>query len=297
MRVVWASYNDYSNLTFNWSQALRSVGVDSTCLTRTTHLFEYKDQAYCVGGMTMIEEMKRADLIIVGHSSQYIFDMCKDLGKRVWVVHSGSPYRQAPDKMNAVFKDVERTIIDSPEFTTLGATNITYAAAAIDTDKIQYTPSGNQSTVFAHYPSKVATKGTMRICEMMTDFDVEFICGTNTVPHEENLERISKCDVYIELFAPMQNKKCYGSFGVTAFESAALGKITVTNSLFHEVYNKAYGVSELQVANDERSFKCIVGELLTKPQWEIEIMGKKSRKWIVDKHSMQATGNYLKQFL
>lgn len=298
MHVVFCTWNDYANLCKNLSDALRSVGVDSMAITLTPHRFDYRKQAFHVSSMQMREEMKRADLIIIGHTSETVLDLTRGLNKRIWVLHTGTPYRQNPDKANKIFDSVvERTLIDSPEFFTLGAKNITYVAAAIDTEAVRFTPSNNERLVFAHYPSKAETKGTTRIAEMMTDFDVEFVCDTAQVSHEENLERIGKCDVYIELFAPLQDGKPYGSFGVTCFEAAALGKIVVTNSLFHQVYNQAYGTSELQVANTERAFKCVIAELMGKPKWEIEVMQKQTRKWLVEKHSMQATGKYLKQFL
>lgn len=301
MKVLFITYNDYSNLCYNLSQSLKSVGIDSTALTRTPHEFGYTEQAIATSSENIKNQAQYADVIIIGHSSTAMLDLVRDLGKRVWVLHTGTPYRQKPELLNQEFDPyVERTLIDSPEFFNLGAKNVTYIAAAVDTDKVQFAHTGNEKPVFAHYPSKASVKGTDKIVEMMADFveqGATFLCDETRVSHEDNLKRIAQCDVYLELFAPLQRGKCYGSFGVTAFEAAAMGKIVVTNSLYHEVYTRTYGNCELQVCNSVPDFKDTVQLLMNVEKGTREVMQLKARQWIVEKHSYQATGNYLLKLL
>jgi hypothetical protein len=297
MKAAFINFDDYSNFSYNLSQSLKSVGIDSIALKLIDHKFDYKEQAYVVNHTNMFQQIEDADVVVVGHSEPSLLNLIPE-GKRVWVIHTGTRYRQNPELSNSIFNPiVERTFIDSPEFYTLGAKNVTYVAAGVDTDKIKFTESNSTSLTFAHYPSKASTKGTAKIKEMMNDFTCVFNCDERILTHEKNLARMGTCDVYIELFSPTQKEKAYGSFGVTAFEAAAMGKIVVTNSLYHDVYNQAYGTSELEIANCERGFRYTINDLMQKSKGEIMIKQMMTREWIVNKHSMTATGNYLAKFL
>lgn len=298
MKVLNLCHNDYANFSYMNCRALRSVGVECESLTSTPHIFGYSQAAK----LATLAEMKRAaedaDVIQLMHSHVHIIDIVKDLGKRIFVYHTGTIYRQKPDKINALFNPVvERTFIDSPEFYSLGAKNVTYIATAIDTHEIRLRPSGNDWPIFAHYPSLPDTKGTMKIMELMGKVDgVNFLVDTSKVNHDQNLERMARCDVYVELFSPLQNGQPYGSFGVTAFEAAAMGKSVITNSLFHDVYRKTYGIDGwLNICNTEREFVEMVRRIHTNgiaPERPAII-----RKWIEDLHSLKATGEYLLKFL
>lgn len=294
--TIWCNYSDYSNLTHGLSKSLRSVGVDSEALSLIPHSYGYKDQARVVTRQEMKAEMEKADCIIIGHSAPVIFDMCKFMGKRLFVIHTGTLYRQNPQHYNLKYNPfVEATLTDSPEFMSLGAKNIHYIAAAIDTNAIKYSPTNNSEPLFAHYPSQGGFKGTQKIKEMMAKFpNAKFICDETIVPHDENLRRMAACDVYIELFSPTQNGNEYGSAGSTAWEAAALGKIVVTNTLYKEVYEKVYGDMALVIANTEQEFEDAIKFILESDnlkQGQLE-----ARLWIEQKHSYKATGDYLRKF-
>ena len=296
--ILFLTFNDYSNLCYNFSESLNSIGVKSQALTLSSHPFGYEKQAIKVGLIGMMEAIESAATIIIGHSSIHLLKSLSDQlkGKKVWVLHTGTPYRQAPERMNESFNPiVTGTLTDSPEFMELGGKNIHYIAGAIDTDKIKFTPSNTTELTFAHYPSNPINKGTKEIKQMMAEFPIKFICDEGILPHEENLKRISECDVYIELFAPKQREKEYGSFGVTAFEAAAMGKVVITNSLYDEVYEEAYGPSELVVANTESDFKGCVNQLLQLQ--DLHDLKQRNRFWIEKKHSYSATGTYLSDLL
>lgn len=297
-KILWCSWSDYSNLTFHFAKSLQSIGIDSEALSLIPHSYGYKDQARVVTREEMKAEMEKADCIIIGHTAPVIFDMCKFMGKRLFVIHTGTLYRQNPQHYNLKYNPfVEATLTDSPEFMSLGAKNIHYIAAAIDTDAIKYSPTTNIDPVFAHYPSQGGFKGTEKIKQMMAKFpNAKFICDEHIVPHDENLRRMAACDVYLELFSPTQEGNEYGSAGVTAWEAAALGKIVVTNTLYKEVYEKVYGDMALIIANTEDEFTSAVEAIIESSPTERAIGHLEARQWIEDKHSYKSTGNYLKQF-
>src|SRR3990167_286113 len=302
MKILSCCEYDWANFQFYNAEALRRVGIDCVDLKLMAHHYNYPDQSKIVDEFEFLREAEQADVIQIFHTDTYVYNLLKHLNKRFFVYHTGSKYRAEPEPMNEVFKKVEITFIDSPEFYELGGTNVIYIATGIDTDKLKYTSPDNSIPLFAHYPSGEAIKGTSKIVQMLSEVDptINFKFDINRKNWEENGKRISECDIYIELFSPTQQIngqiKKYGSFGVTAFEAAALGKIVVTNSTHHEVYIKHYGDCELMIANNEKDFKNVIKQIQEMSWAQIEQKKKATRKWIEEKHSLKSTGNYLKKF-
>jgi hypothetical protein len=299
MKVLNVCSNDYANFAFNNAKALRSVGVDCEAVSLTPHIFRYTECARVVNGAEMRRLAEQADIVQVFHTQAECLPFIPE-GKRMTVYHTGTIYRQKPEKYNALFNPiVERVFIDSPEFFTLGGKNVTYVATAIDTDKIKRVQCFNDRTVFAHYPSLPETKGTETIIRVMAEFpEADFRYSTERVSHDENLKRMASCDVYIELMAQEQFGRPYGSFGVTAFEAAAMGKMVITNSAYHSVYEQAYGTSGwLCVANSVEALRGYIRRSIGCHPEDTRSRGAYTRAWIEAFHSYEATGKYLKKFL
>ena len=72
-----------------------------------------------------------------------------------------------------------------------------------------------------HFPSKPAVKGSDKIVEAMKNVkgNFEFRYSDKRVSWEEQIKRMSECDIYVERFTKDSG------FGITALEAAALGKI------------------------------------------------------------------------
>jgi len=297
MKVVNLTLKDHANFAFNNAKALQAVGIDCEALTINSHRFGYREQARVVTWEEMVQAAEQADLIQIIHSQEQIYNLIKPLGKRTWVYHTGTTYRQAAKHHNQLLNHwVDRTFTDSPEFMKLGAKDITYIATAIDTDAIKFVPDQNHPLIFAHYPSRPANKGTAFIKSVMSQYKTaKFICDETIIHHAQNMKRIAACDVYIEMFQPKQGTETYGSFGVTAFEAAAMGKSVITNSLYHEVYQQAYGQTGwLHICNTEESFKGLIHRIM---KYGIQAERKvKVREWIEEYHSLKATGNYLMKY-
>jgi len=303
MKVLSACKYDWANFQYANAQALRSVGVDCTDLKLMPHHYNYPEQSRIVKEFDLMIEAQKADIIQIFHTDIYVYNLLKHLNKRFFIYHTGTTYRREPEQTNKIFKDVEITFIDSPEFYELGGTNVIYIATGIDTDKLKCISPENYIPLFAHFPSGEAIKGTSKIVQMLAEIDptINFKFDTNRKNWDENIRRMCECDIYIELFSPTQeingNIKKYGSFGVTAFEAAALGKIVVTNSTHHEVYTKHYGDCELMIANTETEFKNVIQQIQQMSWVQIEDKQKQTRNWLLQKHSLEATGTYLKKFL
>lgn len=306
MKVLSISYDDHSNFMFNNCQALQSVGISAFSVKRVKHAFGYKEESKVVSTREIERLIQKYDIIQLFHSDATWLDYAFNLGKRVVVYHTGTAYRMNPDHVNSLFNDkVERSFTDQCEFIGLGMKNETYIATAIDTDKIK-APILSQFPIplFAHYPSNPGTKGTDKIREMLeyvfegdSTGDECFDIQIDKLPHEQQLERMRNCFCYIELFAPTQNSRPYGCFGVTAFEAAALGRMVITNNIRPDVYERVYGPCKLIIANTEREFISTIMNIMDEDPVDLYGKMQRTRDWVVRNHSFQATGMYLKKCL
>lgn len=306
MKILNLSYDDYANFAHENANALRSVDVDVSDLKRTKHPFGYANESKIATTDQIQKAIQKADIIQIFHSDSTWLDYAYNLGKRVFIYHTGTAYRMNPENLNNIFNGkVERCFTDQCEFIGLGMKNETYIATAIDTENIRPRLTNSGSPLFAHYPSNPGTKGTDKIREMLEHVfegvsvgdDECFNISIDKLSHLDQLERMRNCFCYIELFAPTQNSRPYGCFGVTAFEAAALGRMVITNNTHKAVYENAYGECELIIANTEEEFVSNLIEIQhTEPAKLIEKMFS-TRKWVEKNHSYKSTGEYLKKYL
>ncbi len=304
MKIINICHSDYANYSYANAAALRSIGLDARALTLTSHHFGYENQAELNTPKSMASEIERADIIQIMHSCPVSLELVKNIdykNKKVVVYHTGTRFRQEPDKFNKIFNPIiYRGFTDQTEFIKLGIKDVAYIAVAIDTDSIKPEKQLGDKLVLAHYPSNKINKGTEAITKFLEPFKhlYDIKISTELIPHAQSLKRMQGCDIYLELFAPEQNGKEYGCFGVTAFEAAAMGKIVLTQNLNRSVYEDAYG--------DERQlFSNIMYEhlLIRQLEWMpnnthfIPSMQKLTRETLVQRHGYKASGERIKALL
>jgi len=84
--------------------------------------------------------------------------------------------------------------------------------------------------------------------------------------------------------------KPYGSWGITALEAAAMGKVVFTQMNNPSLYEKTYGcLPELMCYNDKSEFIDNLQSLIDSPS-AIRVMQKLTREWVVKHHSFESTG-------
>ena len=300
--ILSIAYDDYSNLMFNHTTALQAAGVDAQCVKMKAHPFGYSEEAEVRWKHETIRSMaEKSDKIIIYHSALNCLNLIKDLGNELYVFHTGTTYRQTHEFQNSIFNPiVKKTFTDTPEFMKLGAKDIHYITCAIDTEKIKPIKRNNNKLVIGHFPSNAEVKGTDKIVAMMQNLshlDIDFRYSKAVLPHNENLKRMAECDIYIELFAPNQNDKEYGSFGVTAFEAAAMECIVITQNLNFEVYENAYFKNPFYLANTEEQFDGLMNTFSKYLPNIIKAIQEGERATIIQQHSFKAIGNQLKNLL
>jgi len=261
-------------------KSLQSVGVEAKAITFHRHSFGYAEQAELCTDDLYAEYVAKADVVIAMHS------VYKPCNKKVFVFHGGSAYRANFVRLNEFFnRIVAGTILQHWEFLDKGAKNPYWLLPPADLSiQPDYTYHGK---AFAHYP-RGTQKGTETILRAFDGIPITY--SDKSVPHQENLNRMSQCDIYVEMV-------CQPEWGMTALEAAALGKIVITTFHGLEDYRKRFGECELVVANTGDELKEKVKEILS---WtEKEILGKKkaTRKWVETLHSFEAVGRRLKAII
>lgn len=301
MKVLNICVDDWANYSFINAKALRSIGVNATSIKLNPHQFWYKEQCRIVTFREMEEEIKRHDIINYMHGNVNLFKETKHLlkGKKVIVSYTGSAYRNDPVHHNGLFNPiVDMSFTDQCEFFGLGAKNLFYTPVAVDSN--EYKSFGRELRrpyIVGHYPSNAEVKGSQKIISMVDEIQKNsslfFNFSDKKVSHEEQLNRMQKCDIYIELFKPELYGKPYGCYGVTAFEAAAMGKVVVTQNIRKDVYIKTFGSCPLVICNTEQDFIQSVTGLVNLDEMRLSEIQTETYNWLNLKHGLQATGRYI----
>jgi hypothetical protein len=293
MRVLNISSVDYANMSHNNAQTLRFIGIDCDDWTMSVHAFQYTSQSEVVTAKHIMERFLEYDVIQLFHSCEKTY-MLIMAHPNIVVYHTGTRYR-----MNKRYYDnlyMGRTIAtDQCEFL-LHDVSMLYVAPHTTLQPAQR-PYRTKLRI-AHYPSNHLIKGTKTIQRLLEPFKdrFEIDINTNREPHEKNLYRIGLADIYIELFNPTQNGQPYGCFGVTAFEATAMGVMVVTNNVNRQAYEDVYGAHPFLTPNDEMAFIQAI-ESLAVPREQFDAMREDLHAGFRDKHSIQATGERIKQII
>jgi glycosyltransferase involved in cell wall biosynthesis len=80
----------------------------------------------------------------------------------------------------------------------------------------------------------------------------------------------------------------YGEWANTALEAASLGKLVISNTLSADIYEREYGNLGIHIANDAQSLAATIARLVKLNKEQLVIEKKKSRKWAVENHSLEA---------
>lgn len=306
IKVLNITTDDFANFSHDNAKALRSVGVDCMDVKLEAHDFGYETESNIVDNVVMRELCRSADIIQIMHSDPKCLNMVigREIRKntKIVVYHTGSRYRSRPKYYNTIFnRIVDLSFIALGEFAGLGAKNEHYIVGAIDVKKtLKFGHEIKRPYKIAHYPSNAEVKGTNKILDMIGEVNLKgakLFCSTEIVDHKKQQKRMNACDIYIELFKPELHGKPYGSWGITALEAAAAGKIVVTQNLNWSVYEKEYGACMLAICNNEYSFIEQIKKLIKFDSDVLSLMQTATYNWVKNNHSYEATGNKLKTIL
>lgn len=301
MDILIIAKHDWANLGYSYHKALKAVGVDSVMVKLNRHHFAYPEQGTIRNIKQIISLAQQAKIIQYIHSEYISIGPLK--GKRVFVIHGGSKYRQNSNKINKIFNPmVEKTIIQTADLLDLGAKNEVWVLPPIDTITIK--PIFNRQSnkiIIGHYPSDAGVKGSDVINKIIKKINndeqfknrIQYNYSDKSVNWNENIKRMSTCDIYVEALSLKQNGKKYGEWGITCLEAAALGKIIITHSQNSDRYRKEYGECPLNIANSPEELETTLKNLIMLKDDDILEKKKQIRHWVETLHNYRAIGKRL----
>lgn len=299
MRVINICREDYANYGYELAESMKLVGIDAEAFVTMRHAFGYAKQATHTNVVHIMNECEKADVIMVMHTDDVMYNVVIPyVGKKPIIIwHTGTRYRQNPDKYNKLWNPIATKVVCClGEFMDMGCKKPEYFNMTINTDAFEPSYKTQTPLMFAHYPSNPIVKGTAEVKRILSEVRNgnrgRIMCSIDTsiIRHDRSLIRMRQCDVYVEMMATEQNGKRYGSFGTTALEAAAIGKIVVTNDTDAHIYKKYYGDCALHICNTVDEMRMKLHELANKTVPEIVELKKQSRLWVEKNHSRKSSG-------
>lgn len=304
MRIVSVCVNDWANYSYEISESMKLVGLDAETFKTRPHAYQYRKEATIASIKRIQQELARADVIMVMHSAPYFYQFVKDLRKPIIVWHTGTGYRQSPEKFNDMWNPIASKVVCClGEFMFMGCKDPIYFNMTVDTSAFRpnFEPTSAEFLKVGHYPSKPEVKGTEAVSEIFRSLHnnnrLKFDIDNTPLRHNLFLNRMAGCDVYVEMMATEQRGKPYGSFGTTALEAAALGKIVITNNVYKDIYREYYGDCKLIIANSSYEIREHLRGLSTLNNKTITEWKKESAQWVDRNHSRYATGQRMLNLL
>lgn len=306
---VW----DWANTGYRTLQCIKRLGFNIIGLKGELHHFNYPRQItphYALSKIRVFEEypvmvdsselsdiIAKADVLHF-FASTFVISRTPIADKKVIVQHGGSTYRNKPEASNEVFNPfVTATIAQFQTLMGYGAVNESLIYYPVDTEYIQ--PSFKQDEypiVIGHFPSTAKAKGSDTIIGVCEDIKarygdkVKLNISTSRVDWKGNLDRIRECDIIIETVKPVLGDKPFCEWGNMCLESAASGKVVITNCYSTDTYTREYGTKFVPcVANSLNSLYTALDEIVSLGPAFVKEQQLASRNWAHIVHGMDAT--------
>jgi len=291
MKVVLLAVNDWTSLGAEYAKCLRTAGVDATMFIQKRHPFKYPNQGEIFKtNEEILPHIKEATIVHFMHSQNPIKGINLK-GKKVVVSHTGSAYRIKHEKINKIFNPIVDLTIVSSDLFGKGAKNECWIeAGTVNTEKLKPVYERSSGTlIVGHFPSNTTKTRGNEIVEIMKDVkgNFEFRYSGKRVSWEEQIKRMSKCDIYLERFPDNRG------FGITVLEAAALGKIVFTPYAFEDKYKETMGDFDLISIKSTEDLIEKTEKVISLSDDELLKMKKKSRVWAEKHHSHKAIGERL----
>ena len=334
--ILILTCHDWCNTAYRYQKSLEAVGYKVKLFKGAKHKFGYPVQAELrksiQNGMKNIQPnvnpvrvhisdddelvamIKRAKVINFHASYYFQIDGIDWKDKKIVVTHGGTSYRKHASICNSVFNNIaSHTLIQCPDLLNKGAINEHLIYYAVDTHFIRphFDFISNEYITIGHFPSKPAVKGTAIINKVIDElskkkfknkfkyvgihYDKNHI-AQHQVSWENQLKRLSQCDICIETCQAFLNGQPYGEWGNTCLEASALGKIVITNTHTKDIYLKEYTTDyPLIIANSESDLIEQLTTILNMDRSQLMELKQRFRRWVENNHSIKATGTRLKK--
>ena len=333
--ILILTHDDWCNTAYRFMKSLEMVGYKVKIFKGAEHIFGYPVQAPIRKSITdgysgkdrkkrvvnikndpeLVDMIKRAKVINFHASHYFNVNGINWSEKKIVVTHGGSTYRDNTALNNSIFNKIASyTVIQCPDLLNKGAKNEHLIYYAVDTINIQpqFEFIDPECIIIGHFPSNPVTKCTETINKVANSlsnmtfknkfkyvgiqYNSKIPRSKYNIPWLKQLDRMSKCDIYIETCKELLHGFQFGEWGNTCIEASALGKIVITNSHTKELYEKEYTKDyPVIIANNEKELRENLINILNMNRQELLELKYKFRDWAEKNHSFEATGNRLKQ--
>jgi hypothetical protein len=184
-----------------------------------------------------------------------------------------------------------------------GAKNQVWFLPPIDTEglKPHYKRQHPVKRIITHCPSRSSSKGTAQFNKLMKGLAKEpklrgkFIYKqASSALWEDNITRMSECDIYFDACCPTLKGKPYGEWGIAALEACCLGKVVVSHFLNVDRYRKECGIGcAIRHANTWDAVAKQMRRLILMSNDKFKALQKTTRKWVEENHSYEVVGKKL----
>lgn len=314
--ITFVSVNDWANLGFHYSQAMRAVGVDSISIALRPHPFRYYKQSLVMGDKEYLQAViSKTDTLVIMHSQGECtqlpeIDYPDDI--RFAVHHGGTAYRENHKELNERFnRIVDVSLVQTGDLLGLGAKNEKWIPPTTDLRTIMKFSGYQEGRSFvetyhpykiAHFPRGADIKGTQQINETMDLLAQKggffYIVDPKEVKWEDNIQRMANCDIYINSIATEIKGKPYGGgVEVTDIEAAALGKVVVTHFTKKKQFEELFGECPFVAVNNANQLRKAIVELLNMSPEEITSLKEETFEWFQSTAAYEPMGETLMEAL
>ena len=291
LNVLLVAVHDWAAIGEQYARCLRSIGVNATMLVQNKHKFNYPHQGTLFRNIKqLMPYVKKANIIHLMHGQNPI--PVSDLkGKKIVISHTGSGYRVKHKELNEILNPIADLTIVSGDLFGKGAKNEHwFEAGIVDVEVLKPVyERTNDKIIIGHFPSNPSKKGSKQIAKTMKNVkgNFEFRYDPKKVSWEDQIKRISECDIYIEVF----DGSC--GYGMTALEAASLGKILFSPYIFADKYRETHGNFAPIVFKGSEELVSKLEKVISLSDDELLRLKKRMRAWVEKHHSYKAVGEKL----
>lgn len=158
-----------------------------------------------------------------------------------------------------------------------------------------------------HFPGRPTDKGSEVILPVLAARDVDLRTsvtdvtqptGATLVPWRDHLDRMAACDVIVDQIKPELDGARFGEWVSTATEAAAIGCISIANSLDPAPYVRTYGrMPGIHICNDADALGTGIDRLASLPPSALDDEKEAGRDWIKAHHTYGPTGELVMRLL
>jgi len=291
LNVLLVAVHDWAAIGEQYARCLRSIGVNATMLVQNKHKFNYPHQGTLFRNTKQLAPyVKKANVIHLMHGQNPI--PVPDLkGKKIVISHTGSGYRAKYKELNKKLNPIADLTIVSGDLFGKGAKNEHWFEAGIVDVKVlkPVYERTSDKIIIGHFPSNSTKKGSKQIVKAIKNVEgnFEFRYGPKKVSWEEQIKRMSECDIYVERFIGSNG------FGITALEAAALGKILFNPYIFVNKYRESGANFAPIVFKGSEELVSKLEKVISSSDDELLRLKKRMRNWVEKYHSYKAVGEKL----